>query len=104
LVAGGFRRGTDIVKALSIGAAACLVGRPWLFGLAAGGEAGVTAMLEQLRSEIERTMQLLGVAELTDLGPELVRRRPGSGWEGPAETVAAPGRAGLDGSAMEGSR
>jgi (S)-mandelate dehydrogenase len=81
LIDGGIRRGTDVVKALSLGAKACLVGRPWLFGLAAGGEAGVGRMLEQLHAEIVRTLQLLGAASVAELGADFVRRRPGSGWE-----------------------
>lgn len=81
LVDGGFRRGTDVVKALSLGAKACLIGRPWLFSLAAAGEGGVTRMLDQLRSEIARTLQLLGVSKLAELGPDYVRRRAGRAWE-----------------------
>jgi isopentenyl diphosphate isomerase/L-lactate dehydrogenase-like FMN-dependent dehydrogenase len=77
----GIRRGTDVIKALSIGAKACLVGRPWLYALAVGGEDGVREMLEQFHGEILRGMQLIGVTRLDQLGPEHVRRRPGSGWE-----------------------
>jgi (S)-mandelate dehydrogenase len=78
---GGVRRGTDVVKALSLGAKACLVGRPWLYSLAVGGEEGVREMLEQFQDEIVRAMQLMGVTSLDQLGPENLRRRPGSGWE-----------------------
>ena len=60
LVDGGVRRGTDVVKALALGARACLIGRPWLFGLAANGEQGVFTVLEILRAEIDRTLALLG--------------------------------------------
>jgi (S)-mandelate dehydrogenase len=81
LVDGGFRRGTDVVKALSLGATACLVARPWLFAMATGGEDAVAAMLEQFRGEIVRTMQLVGASSVDELGPGLLRRRPASGWE-----------------------
>ena len=64
LVDGGIRRGSDVVKALALGAAACLIGRPYLWGLAAGGEPGVVAVLEVLRSEIDRTLALLGVPDI----------------------------------------
>jgi isopentenyl diphosphate isomerase/L-lactate dehydrogenase-like FMN-dependent dehydrogenase len=81
LIDGGFRRGTDVVKALALGAKACLIGRPWLFGLASGGEAGVRQVLETFRVEIDRTMALLGVAGCDELDHSVLRRRPGSGWE-----------------------
>ncbi len=57
---GGVRRGTDVAKALALGARAVLVGRPVLWGLAVNGSAGVTAVLELLRAELERAMALLG--------------------------------------------
>lgn len=60
LLDGGVRRGTDVVKALAYGADAVLVGRPYLYGLAAAGEAGVTRVLELLREELVRTLTLLG--------------------------------------------
>lgn len=58
---GGVRRGSDIVKALALGATACSIGRPYLFGLAAGGRAGVEHALGILQSEFERTLILAGV-------------------------------------------
>ncbi len=66
---GGVRRGTHILKALALGANACAVGRPPLYGLAAGGSAGVTRALEILHSELERDMALLGCRTLKDIGP-----------------------------------
>ncbi|WP_296140589.1 MULTISPECIES: alpha-hydroxy acid oxidase [unclassified Pseudonocardia] len=60
LLDGGVRRGGDVVKALALGARACLVGRPWVYGLAAGGTAGVERMLAILRDEIDRTLALVG--------------------------------------------
>jgi isopentenyl diphosphate isomerase/L-lactate dehydrogenase-like FMN-dependent dehydrogenase len=67
LVDGGIRRGTDVVKALALGARACLVGRPWLFGLAIGGEQGVVDVLEILRTELDRALALLGRPSIADL-------------------------------------
>jgi L-lactate dehydrogenase (cytochrome)/(S)-mandelate dehydrogenase len=67
LVDGGVRRGTDVVKALALGARAVLVGRPFLYGLAAGGPAGVAAVLELLRAELARTLALMGCRDVRDL-------------------------------------
>ena len=69
LMDGGVRRGADVVKALASGAAACLIGRPQLWGLAVGGEAGVRHVLDIFRREIDRTMGLMGAARIGDLGP-----------------------------------
>jgi L-lactate dehydrogenase (cytochrome) len=70
---GGVRRGTDVIKALCLGARACMIGRPYLYGLGAGGEAGVEHALAILRGEIERGMQLLGCARMAELGKEYLR-------------------------------
>jgi isopentenyl diphosphate isomerase/L-lactate dehydrogenase-like FMN-dependent dehydrogenase len=59
-VDGGIRRGTDVIKALALGAHATLAGRPFIWGLAAGGEDGVYAVLELLRAELELGLALLG--------------------------------------------
>jgi L-lactate dehydrogenase (cytochrome) len=67
---GGVRRGADVVKALCLGARACMIGRAWLYGLAAGGEAGVARSLTILRNEIDTAMTLLGRASLAELGPD----------------------------------
>jgi len=67
LLDGGVRRGSDVVKAVALGATACMVGRPYVFGLAAGGPAGVTRVLELFESEIDRVLALLGVADLDEL-------------------------------------
>jgi L-lactate dehydrogenase (cytochrome) len=64
---GGIRSGADIVAALAMGADACLVGRAYLYGLMAGGEEGVQRVVDILRAEIVRTMQLLGVGSVADL-------------------------------------
>jgi 4-hydroxymandelate oxidase len=71
-VDGGIRRGTDILKALALGARAVLVGRPPLWGLAVNGAAGVTAVMEHLREELIRAMQLTGTATLQDATRDLV--------------------------------
>jgi L-lactate dehydrogenase (cytochrome) len=71
---GGIRRGTHVLKALGLGATACMTGRPYLYGLGAGGEAGVARALSLLTAEIERDMALLGCRGLDDLGSEYVRR------------------------------
>jgi len=62
---GGIRRGTDIVKALCLGARAVLCGRA--YGLAAGGEAGVNRAIEILRADLDRTLRLLGCASVAEL-------------------------------------
>ncbi len=76
LIDGGVRFGTDVLKAVALGANAVLVGRPILWGLAAGGEAGARRVLEILRGELSTAMALAGAPSLADLGPDLVRRRP----------------------------
>ena len=75
LVDGGVRRGSDIVKALAMGATACMGGRAYLYGLGAGGERGVDKALGLLRDEVDRTMKLIGAASIADLGPDYLRPR-----------------------------
>jgi isopentenyl diphosphate isomerase/L-lactate dehydrogenase-like FMN-dependent dehydrogenase len=72
LVDSGFRRGTDVFKALAVGAAAVCIGRPYLWGLAAFGQEGVEAVLTILRRELETTMRQMGTPALRDIGPALV--------------------------------
>jgi 4-hydroxymandelate oxidase len=72
LLDGGVRRGTDVVKALALGARAVMVGRPVLWGLAVGGQAGVAAVLAMLRRELEQAMVLCGAPTVRDLTPDLV--------------------------------
>ena len=74
LVDGGFRRGTDVIKALSLGASAAMTGRATLYGLASNGERGVERALEILTTEMARSMGQLGMNSIADLGPHLVRR------------------------------
>jgi L-lactate dehydrogenase (cytochrome)/(S)-mandelate dehydrogenase len=67
LLDGGIRRGTDIVKALCLGATAVCIGRPYLYGLAAGGPAGARHVIEILREELCRCLTLMGVGRLSEL-------------------------------------
>jgi 4-hydroxymandelate oxidase len=73
---GGIRRGTDVLKALALGAKAVLVGRPVLWGLALGGADGVRAVLEQLRTEFDTAMALAGRATVKEIDASLVVRTP----------------------------
>jgi isopentenyl diphosphate isomerase/L-lactate dehydrogenase-like FMN-dependent dehydrogenase len=105
LMDGGVRRGTDVVKALALGADAVLVGRPVLYALAAGGQAGVEKALSMLRHELALAMALCGAVTVGELGPQLlleVERGPRpvaplEGWEpdepGEAAAPAGAGRA-----------
>jgi L-lactate dehydrogenase (cytochrome) len=69
---GGVRRGSDIIKAVAAGATACMAGRAYLYGLGAAGECGVDRVLAWFRGDLVRTMSLLGVGSIADLGPELL--------------------------------
>ena len=73
LIDGGIRRGTDIVKAIALGADACLIGRPWVYGLAAKGEKGVGIVIDVLSSEVTRTLQLLGCKSIKDVSKRHVK-------------------------------
>jgi L-lactate dehydrogenase (cytochrome)/(S)-mandelate dehydrogenase len=75
LIDGGIRRGGDVVKALALGATACLVGRPQLWGLAVAGEAGVAHMLDIYRREIDRVMGLCGLSRIADIDHDIVFRK-----------------------------
>ena len=74
LIDSGFRRGSDIVKALALGAKAVCIGRPYLWGLGAFGQPGVERVLEILRTETRLAMQQLGAPTLKDLTPAMLRR------------------------------
>jgi 4-hydroxymandelate oxidase len=73
LMDGGIRRGTDVLKALALGAKAVLIGRPYLWGLAVGGEAGVRQVIELLREEIDCAMAQLGQANVNRIDRSLVK-------------------------------
>lgn len=72
---GGIQRGTHVLKAMALGATACSGGRMYLFGLAAAGQKGVEKALSNMKTEIERDMKLMGVKNLQDLKPHMLRKR-----------------------------
>ena len=74
LIDSGFRRGTDIAKALALGASAVCIGRPYLWGLGAFGQPGVERVLDLLQQELRSVMMQLGAPGLKDLVPAMVRR------------------------------
>lgn len=76
LLDSGIRSGADVFKALALGADAALVGRPYLWGLAAGGEAGALAVLRSLLAELDLTVGLSGLRSLAEIGPGAVSRDP----------------------------
>jgi L-lactate dehydrogenase (cytochrome) len=86
LVDSGIRRGSDLVIALALGADAGLLGRPYLYGLGAAGEAGVDRVLELFAAELRKAMALLGITtveELKNAGSTLLRTAPGEDRERP---------------------
>lgn len=70
---GGVTRGTDVIKALALGARAVFIGRPSLWGLAHNGEEGVYNVLQLLKDEFKMAMQLSGVTSVSEIKPSLVR-------------------------------
>ncbi len=76
LLDGGIRRGTDIVKAIALGASAVLIGRPYCWGLAVGGSAGIEQVVRLLLRELKLAMALCGRGSVHELRADLVRRRP----------------------------
>jgi isopentenyl diphosphate isomerase/L-lactate dehydrogenase-like FMN-dependent dehydrogenase len=86
---GGIRRGSDIVKALALGARAVLLGRGYAYGLAAGGETGATRAAEIFRADLIRTMKLLGCASVGELSREYLAV-PGI-WTDPRSGIERPG-------------
>ncbi len=70
---GGIRRGTDVLKAMAMGAKACMIGRPYLYGLAAAGEAGVDHALKILKDEVKRDLALIGCQSPNDLDLSFIR-------------------------------
>jgi len=79
LLDGGVRRGSDVIKALALGARAVLIGRPYLYGMAVNGEKGVIHVLDIFKEEIDRTMALMGLASIRDLDPSWVIPRETAG-------------------------
>mgnify|MGYP001104647043 CR=1 FL=1 len=74
---GGVRRGTDVLKALALGADFVFLGRPFLYAASVGGEAGVRHAIELLSSEVGRDMALMGVSDLSEVRPELLTKTRG---------------------------
>jgi L-lactate dehydrogenase (cytochrome) len=72
LLDGGVRTGTDVLKALSLGARAVLIGRPWMYALGSAGEGGVARLLEIFRTDLVRDLQLMGCAKVDELGPDCI--------------------------------
>jgi L-lactate dehydrogenase (cytochrome) len=70
LMDGGVRSGVDIFKALALGARGVLVGRPWVWALAAQGQPGVAQLLAHWQRELQLTMTLTGVTRIADIGPQ----------------------------------
>jgi L-lactate dehydrogenase (cytochrome) len=70
----GIRRGTDILKALALGAQFVFVGRPFLFAAAIGGDVGVRHAIKLLKDEVDRDMALLGITTLAEMKRELLMR------------------------------
>jgi isopentenyl diphosphate isomerase/L-lactate dehydrogenase-like FMN-dependent dehydrogenase len=81
LVDGGVRRGTDVLRALALGARAVLVGRPLLYGLAVGGEAGVRRVMDLLRDEVDHALALCGCRNVQEVTRDLLA--PRAPWHGP---------------------
>ncbi|WP_427183318.1 alpha-hydroxy acid oxidase [Bordetella bronchialis] len=87
---GGVRRGTDVLKALALGADAAFVGRPALYGLAAGGQRGVAHALELLRREIDVDLALLGCPDVAGLGQDFLCRADVPAWAPALGPASAP--------------
>ena len=77
LIDGGFRRGTDVLKAMALGATAVCIGRPYIWGLGAFGQHGVESVLDLLQKELVLDMKLAGVTSLQGIPAGVVRRRAG---------------------------
>jgi L-lactate dehydrogenase (cytochrome)/(S)-mandelate dehydrogenase len=75
LIDGGVRRGSDVLKAIALGAAACMIGRPQLWALATAGEEGVSHLLDLYTREIDRAMGLCGLRSLAEIGPDILLHR-----------------------------
>jgi L-lactate dehydrogenase (cytochrome) len=73
LMDGGIRSGQDMTRALALGAKACMIGRAWVYGVAAKGEAGVTAVLETMKRELRTSMALIGKAKIADIDASVVQ-------------------------------
>jgi L-lactate dehydrogenase (cytochrome) len=72
MVDSGFRRGTDVIKALALGAHAVFIGRPFLFAAAFAGQSGVVHAIKLLAREIDRDLAMLGAIDIHDIGREML--------------------------------
>ena len=72
LMDGGVRNGTDVVRALALGAKAVLIGRPWVWAMAARGETGVASLLQVFQQEISRSMAMMGVTRIDEITSETI--------------------------------
>ncbi|MGZ5938627.1 MAG: alpha-hydroxy acid oxidase, partial [Rhizomicrobium sp.] len=73
LMDGGIRSGQDLTRALALGAKGCLAGRAWVYGVAARGRSGVTAVIETIRRELRTTMALIGKTRIADIDASVVQ-------------------------------
>jgi L-lactate dehydrogenase (cytochrome) len=71
---GGVRSGQDVMRALALGAKACMIGRAYIYGLGARGEEGVGEAIGFIRRELETTMALTGVNKISEIGPQVIAR------------------------------
>ena len=71
---GGIRSGQDVLRALALGARSCMIGRAYLYGLGAAGEAGVTRAIEIIRNELDVSMALCGINSVREIGPQVIAR------------------------------
>jgi isopentenyl diphosphate isomerase/L-lactate dehydrogenase-like FMN-dependent dehydrogenase len=78
---GGIRRGTDVLKAVALGASAVLLGRPVICGLAIGGQQGVQQVLQTIQREFELAMALAGCKSVADIGPHMLLRCSADGLQ-----------------------
>jgi len=76
LLDSGVRNGQDVMRALALGAKAAMVGRAWIWAMAAGGESGLRALLDTFHAELKTTMQLTGCTSVDDVGPHVLEARP----------------------------
>jgi L-lactate dehydrogenase (cytochrome) len=73
---GGIRSGQDVLRALALGARSCMIGRAYIYGLGAGGQAGVAKAIQLIRDELDVSMALCGVTDVRDIGPHILVRQP----------------------------
>ena len=89
---GGIRSGQDVMRALALGAKGCLIGRAYIYGLGAGGQAGVARAIEIIRKELDVTMALTGVKTIAEIDEAFlwIEGRVCRWWTPPADAAATP--------------